>query len=75
MFGNKFLFFFLKISDLDNKDSRGASATQRKIVMKGCSKQWLIAVRQIVLNLETKQAQEEPADDLMPLDLSMTSTY
>lgn len=68
---------------LDNKDSKSASTIQRKIVMKGCSKQWLIAVRQIVSNLEAKQAAESASTELPydnpiplanPLDPPMASS-
>lgn len=48
------------ILDLETKDTKNASATHRKIVMKGCSKQWLHAIRQIIMNLETAN-NEDPA--------------
>lgn len=46
-----------QILDLEDKDAKTAAATQRKIVMKGCSKQWVHAIRQIIMNLETVNAE------------------
>lgn len=46
------------ILDLEVKDIKNAAATQRKIVMKGCSKQWVHAVRQI-MNHESLQAKDD----------------
>jgi hypothetical protein len=42
---------------LEDKDTKNAAAIQRKIVMKGCNKQWVHAIRQIIMNLETIQAE------------------
>jgi hypothetical protein len=41
---------------LEAKDPKTAAAIQRKIVMKGCNKPWILAIRQILMNLETIQA-------------------
>lgn len=43
---------------LQEKDAKAAAIVQRKIVMKGCSKPWVLAVRQIVMNLETSQVED-----------------
>lgn len=56
IFLRKSLFFLLV---LKTGDSKGAALVQRKIVMKGSSKQWLHAIRQIILNAETKNHPEE----------------
>jgi hypothetical protein len=35
------------ILDVDNKDAQNASQAQRKLVMMGCNKPWIHALRQI----------------------------
>lgn len=61
---------FLIFLDLNEKDSKNASAVQRKIVMKGCNKTWVIAIRQIVSNLEANQAKEAETVVQDPLDVT-----
>lgn len=39
---------------LEKKDSKKAASIHRKIIMKGCNKQWMLALRQIIINMETK---------------------
>lgn len=56
--------------DLEAKDAKSAAANQRRIVMKGCSKPWLHAIRQIVMHLETSHGADEVQD--APLDLTMS---
>lgn len=40
-------------------DPKKAAASHRKIVMKGCSKPWVHAIRQIVSNREAMQTKDE----------------
>lgn len=49
------------ISDLvlDKKDTKNAAIIQRKIVLKGVNGQWLLAVRQVIVNLEQREVPEE----------------
>ena len=39
-------------SDIESNDFKNAGAIQRKIILKGCNKQWLHAIRQIILSSE-----------------------
>lgn len=61
---NSSRFSFL---DLNSKDTKNASTTHRKIVMKGCSKPWLHAIRQIIMNLETANVEEPQVESVNPL--------
>lgn len=56
--------------DLNEKDYKNAAAVQRKIVMNGCNKPWVIAIRQIVSNLEANQAKEAETVVQDPLDVT-----
>lgn len=58
------------ISDLEEKDAKSAAGAHRKIAMMGCSKQWLHAIRQIVMHMETTTSakEEETEPTSVPLE-------
>lgn len=64
------------ITDLELSDVKNASTTHRKIVMKGCNKPWLTAIRQILMSLETAHV-EDPITvasvDPIPFDVLPTN--
>lgn len=49
--------------DVEEKDAKSAAGVHRKIVLKGCNKQWLHAIRQIVMHMET---QSETSENMLP---------
>lgn len=52
---------------LETADSKNAALSHRKIIMKGCSKSWVHAIRQIIMNLETisSSADSQP-EEILP---------
>ncbi|CRL03890.1 CLUMA_CG017014, isoform A, partial [Clunio marinus] len=47
------------------KDSIKAMATQRKIVMKGINKPWILAIRQIIMKMENVETSSDIATDAL----------
>ncbi|KAG5673525.1 hypothetical protein PVAND_003566 [Polypedilum vanderplanki] len=48
---------------VDKKNVKEASAVQRKIVMQGYNKQFMHAIRQIILNIEAQDVSQKEVDD------------